>query len=134
MFHSALSGINGNNSAENIDGVFDVVHTTLATAGDQIDPFKRFPVNSDRPRYFDSDCVKAKRRKRKLDRTLKKYPSTGNEVRLESHLYFYRDLLKEKRDGFLSQRLQNESNKLRYLTSMKCSEEKSTNSPMTRIP
>ena len=47
---------------------------------------------------------------------MKKYPSTENEVRLESHLHFYRDLLKEKRAGFLSQRLQNESNKLRYLT------------------
>ena len=47
---------------------------------------------------------------------MKKYPSTENEVRLESHLYFYRDLLKEKRDGFLSQRLQNEINKLGCLT------------------
>ena len=116
VFHSALSGINGNTSAEIIDGVFDIVHNKLATARDQIVPFKRFLVHTDCPRYFDSECVKAKRRKRKLERTLKKYPSTENEVRFESHLYFYRDLLKEKRDGFLSKRLQNESSKLRYLT------------------
>ena len=63
VFHSALSGINGNTSAEIIDRVFDVVHTTLATVSDQIVPFKHFPVHSDRPRYFDSECVKAKRRK-----------------------------------------------------------------------
>ena len=134
VFHSALSGINGNTSAEIIDRVFDLVHTTLATVRDQIVPFKRFPVHSDRPLYFDSECVKAKCRKRKLERTLKKYPSTENEVRLESHLYFYRDLLKEKRDGFLSQRLQNESNNLRYLTFDELFKRKINKPPITRTP
>ena len=69
-----------------------------------------------KPRYFDTECLKMKRRKRVLERKLRKYPTTENEVKFESCLSEYYEILNLKRCNFLSQRLNDSASKIRYLT------------------
>ena len=57
-----------------------------------------------------------KRRKRVLERKLRKYPTKETEVKFESFLSEYYEILDIKRCNFLSQRLNDSASKIRYLT------------------
>ena len=59
-------------------------------------PFRRSFVYSNRPRFFDDECIEVKLLKRKFDRVCRKMRSTDSEVRLQSHLYDNRVTLKVK--------------------------------------
>ena len=99
-----------------VNKLYDCFYLSAISVRDKLVPFKRFLVLSNRPRYFDDECIKAKHLKRKLERAWRKMRSTESEVRLQSHLCNYRELLKLKRANYLSQQLSEKSRKLRFLT------------------
>ena len=99
-----------------VNKLYDCFYLSAISVRDKLKPFKKFLVLSSRPRCFDDECIKAKHLKRKLERAWRKMRSTESEVRLQSHLCDYRELLKLRRDNCLSQKLSEKSSKLRFLT------------------
>ena len=69
-----------------------------------------------KPRYFDNEYLKMKRRKRVLEQKLRKYLTSETEVKFESCLSEYYETLNLNRCNFLSQRLNDSASKIRYLT------------------
>ena len=99
-----------------VNKLYDSFYLSAISVRDKLVPFKRFLVLSNRPRYFDDEYIKAKHLNRKLERAWRKMRSTESEIRLQIHLCDYRELLKLKRDNYLSQQLSEKSSKLRFLT------------------
>ena len=85
-----------------VNKLYDCFYLSAISVRDKLFPFKRFLVLSNRPRYFDDECIKAKHLKRKLERAWRKMRSTESEVRLQSIT--------------IDQQLSEKSSKLRFLT------------------
>ena len=117
-----------------VNKLYDCFYLSAISVRNKLVPFKRFLVLSNRLRYIGDECIKAKHLKRKLERACRKIRSTESEVRLQSHLCDYRELLKLKRDHYLSQQLSEKSSKLRFLTSDELFRRKIYKLPKNEIP
>ena len=103
-------------SVKIVNNVFDSFEESVIKSRDLNVPKMTFRSRHGRPKYFDHECEQMKRKKRLLERRLKKSRTTFNEVAYESHLADYHDLLTSKRNNYFIENLSKISVKQKFLT------------------
>ena len=101
---------------EIVNKCFSAFYDSLDDTRECLANYRRSVQKYNKPRYFDDECIQSKRLKRKFERNFKKNPSTENEVRFESHLVSYYDLLCKKRSEYLTSRLNSDKSRIRFMT------------------
>ena len=95
-----------------VNSLFNTFHDASVLKRSEIVTVKKKISRDGKPRYYDAECEREKRKKRKLERNVRKHDTPENREAYRAQVAYYRSVLSIKRNDFYTLNFSSKSSKM----------------------